>query len=77
MPCTYVKKKKDYFVIVTSLIYCFSILQPEQTLPEKYQLARAALHWYCPTKIVSVLKFTFSISNKMFYNLGAFIESKR
>ncbi|CAF1256318.1 unnamed protein product [Adineta steineri] len=27
------------------------VLQPGQTLPEKYQLARAALHWYCSTKL--------------------------
>jgi hypothetical protein len=66
MPWTYVKRKKYYFTLIIQVISYFSVLQPEQTLPEKYQLARAALHWYCPTKIVSVFKLSFIIVNKMF-----------
>ncbi|CAF1509821.1 unnamed protein product [Rotaria magnacalcarata] len=43
------------------------ILQPEQTLPEKYQLARAALYWYCSTKI----EFTSTQKEEISMSLGA------
>ncbi|CAF0757506.1 unnamed protein product [Adineta ricciae] len=45
------------------------VLQPEQTLAEKYQLARAAIHWYCSTK----LDITPNQKEEISASLGALI----
>ena len=50
-------KKRQEFQKILFLFYVFSVLQPEPTLPERYQLARAGLHWYCSAKAVRTLSF--------------------
>lgn len=47
------KEQRSFFLLISYVLFSFSVLQPEQTLPEKYQLARAVLQWYCSSKMVN------------------------
>ena len=46
-----------------------SVLQPEPTLPERHQLARAVIFWYCSTK----LELTATQNDEISASLGALI----
>ncbi|UJR27309.1 hypothetical protein I4U23_008603 [Adineta vaga] len=66
---TVVKLQPSTFNQCTKACHALIVLQPEQTLAEKYQLARATLHWYCSTK----LELTSTQKEEISLSLGALI----
>ncbi|CAF2850281.1 unnamed protein product [Rotaria sp. Silwood2] len=68
---TNVKLQPATFNQCVRACHALIILQPEPTLPEKYQLARATLHWYCSTKLASEL--SSSQKDEISTSLGALI----
>ncbi|CAF3370662.1 unnamed protein product [Rotaria sp. Silwood1] len=66
---TNVKLQPTTFNQCVRACHALIILQPEPILPEKYQLARAMLHWYCSTK----LELSSSQKDEISASLGALI----
>ncbi|CAF0851318.1 unnamed protein product [Rotaria sordida] len=66
---TSIKLQPTTFNQCVRACHALIILQPEPTLPEKYQLARAMLNWYCSTK----LELLPSQKDEISTSLGAFI----